>query len=89
MVIVGIGRSFDMIVTITYFSYKRGLPEDNTGNGVSFVYDWPRFAAEAEVRDDLVGAISRRLSQPGRFRRIGFVSFPAHNIKITQDCVLH
>ena len=33
MVIVGIGRSFDMIVTITSFLYKRGLPEDKTGNG--------------------------------------------------------
>ena len=31
----------------------------------SAVRDWPRFAAEAEVRDDFVGAISRRLSQPG------------------------
>ena len=33
MVIVGIGRSFDMIVTILSFSYKRGSPEDKTGNG--------------------------------------------------------
>ena len=33
MVIVGIGRSFDMIVTITSFSCKRVLPEDKTGNG--------------------------------------------------------
>ena len=33
MVIVGIGRSFDMIVTITSISCKRGLPEEKTGNG--------------------------------------------------------
>ena len=33
MVIVGIGRSFDMIVTILSFSYKRGLPEDKTDKG--------------------------------------------------------
>jgi len=31
----------------------------------SAVRDWPRFAAEAEVRDDFVAAISRQLSQPG------------------------
>ena len=29
------------------------------------VNDWPRFAAEAEVREDFVAAISRRLGQPG------------------------
>ena len=28
------------------------------------VRDWPRFAAEAEVRDDFVAAISWRLNQP-------------------------
>ena len=33
MVIVVIGRSCDMKVTITSFAYKRGLPEDKTGNG--------------------------------------------------------
>ena len=31
MVIVGIGRSFDMIVAITSFSCKRVLPEDILG----------------------------------------------------------
>ena len=33
MVIVGIGRSFDMIVTITSFSYKRRLPEEKMAIG--------------------------------------------------------
>ena len=33
MVIVGIGRSFDMIVTILSFSYKRGLPEEKMAIG--------------------------------------------------------
>ena len=33
MVIVGIGRSFDIIVTITSFSYKRGLPEEKMAIG--------------------------------------------------------
>ena len=39
MVIVGIGRSFDMIVTITSFSCKRVLSEDKTGNGGGFMFD--------------------------------------------------
>ena len=30
---MGIGRSFDMIVTITSFSYKHGLPEEKMAIG--------------------------------------------------------
>ena len=43
---------------VTKCEFVGGCPGNTQG-------DWPRFAAEAEVRDDFVGAISRRLSQPG------------------------
>ena len=43
---------------VTKCEFVGGCPGNTQG-------DWPRFAAEAEVRDDFVAAISLRLGLPG------------------------
>ena len=60
-----IGISDDDILSCARFANMRERKARAVLDEVkSAVRDWPRFAAEAEVRDDFVDAISRRLELP-------------------------